>query len=381
MPLSDPNKAEPVYTNVDLKLVDATLGGCDLQLLFTNGEYNADAANNYFQSQTKREMSAEEAAYAKDKAIERHFNELKQKSQAAAPATHYVAFPTGASTVSAARVAARARIADQNNPRKKRLKELTEEADRCAALDRPDVEEKLRQSNEKPFLIRKKTNDNSQLILSIKINIDGKQTFGHYPLAVQNDGSLIAELQGRDADHPHMEQADNQDALVDQIIRFETARLAKTQAVTPQQFVVRPLHATQTSTTTTVTATLARTPEQQHCDDLLKNLDAYISRIESHKKGSQIDFAYGFVFFKSWRALNRQKNYEMAKTLKSQIVAEMKQKQPAIGSVISETNIKKLRTDVRYQLSSTGMFKTSTLHGILEAARHPEKKSNIKWKI
>lgn len=54
----------------------------------------------------------------------------------------------------------------------------------------------------------------------------------------------------------------------------------------------------------------------------IDQLDAYIKRIELHKlenNPNQIDYAHGFWFFPESRAINRQKNYELAKQLCNQL--------------------------------------------------------------
>lgn len=55
-------------------------------------------------------------------------------------------------------------------------------------------------------------------------------------------------------------------------------------------------------------------------EQLMQSLRDYISRIESHKKpGGQIDFAYGFHFYKNSQAINREANYLLAKQMLEQL--------------------------------------------------------------
>lgn len=90
---------------------------------------------------------------------------------------------------------------------------------------------------------------------------------------------------------------------------------------------------------------------------LIDRLDRYITRIDSYQKSSSnsIDFNHGFWFKKDSRALNRQANYYLAKSLKSQLES----RQLRIDDIFDVDNIVRLRQQaiVEHQLGLMPFFK------------------------
>tara|TARA_R110000868_G_scaffold161121_2_gene391068 strand:- start:42 stop:1142 length:1101 start_codon:yes stop_codon:yes gene_type:complete len=82
--------------------------------------------------------------------------------------------------------------------------------------------------------------------------------------------------------------------------------------------------------------------------DLIKRLDAYIHRIESHKTNvGTIDFKYQFIFCFLWnsQAANRKANYDLAKELRWQLTHDVNCQTDAtnVANIFSAENIRASR--------------------------------------
>ncbi|KTC82088.1 Uncharacterised protein [Legionella cincinnatiensis] len=64
----------------------------------------------------------------------------------------------------------------------------------------------------------------------------------------------------------------------------------------------------------------------------IEKLEKYIARIESHKKGGEIDFEHGFLAFKESRGNSRKENYLLAQAM----LKELKNEKTSLKDVFSQ---------------------------------------------